>query len=204
LTNPGSELNPATAVTVGRILSAHGIRGAVTVQPLSDFPARFKTGARLWLKGAPLRVRESRWQGKNLLLQLEGIDDRNAAEAITGEELLVPEAAPLNEEGVFYQHDILGLTARALDGEVLGEVTDIFSTGSNDVYVIKGERGELLLPALDDVVREIDLASKTMTVELMEGLEFQGGPKPKQRARNPYQRRKDAAAAKAEEPSSEP
>jgi 16S rRNA processing protein RimM len=196
LTNPGSELDPATAVTVGRILSAHGIRGAVKVLPLSDFPARFKTGVRLWLKGVPVRIRDSRWQGKNLTLQLEGIDDRNAAEAIAGEELLVPEAAPLDEEGVYYQHDILGLTALDLQGDLLGEVVDIFSTGSNDVYVIRGERGELLLPALDDVVRDIDLASKTMTVELMEGLEFQGGPKPKMTAGSPYRRRKPVSTPK--------
>jgi 16S rRNA processing protein RimM len=188
LTNPGRELDPATAVTVGRIVSAHGIRGAVKVQPFSDFPARFEIGARLWLKGLPVRVTASRWQGKNLTLQLEGIDDRNAAEAIAGEELLVPEAAPLKDEGVFYQHDVLGITARTTDGDLLGEVADIFSTGSNDVYVIRGERGELLLPALDDVILAIDLASKTMTVELMEGLEFQGGPKPKQSPKRRYSR----------------
>jgi 16S rRNA processing protein RimM len=177
-------------VTVGRIVSAHGVKGAVKVQPLSDFPARFKSGARLWLKGAPVRVRESRWQGRNLFLQLEGIDTRNDAEALAGEELLVPEAAPLNEEGVYYQHDILGMQVRDLEGEVLGEVTDIFSTGSNDVYVIRGERGELLLPALDDVVREVDIASKTMTVELMEGLEFHGGPKPPSAPKRTYRSRK--------------
>lgn len=181
-------------MTVGRIVSAHGVRGGLKVHPLSDIPSRFKIGARLWLKGVPVRILDSRWQNKGLFLQLEGIDDRNAAEALKDEELFVPEAAPLDEEGVFYQHDIIGMTARDLEGETLGEVVDIFSTGSNDVYVIRGERGELLLPALDDVVREIDLASKTMTVELMEGLEFQGGPKPKAPPRHPYGRRKKQAA----------
>jgi 16S rRNA processing protein RimM len=184
LTNPRSELNPATAVTVGRVLSAHGVRGEVKVQPLSDFPARFASGARLWLRGAPVRIERSRWQGRNLILKLDGVDDRNAAEALHDAELMVPEAAPLDED-VFYQHDIIGMTARDLEGNELGRVTDIFSTGSTDVYVIEGERGQLLLPALDDVVLKIDVPGKTMTVELMEGLDFQGKSAPKTPRRRP-------------------
>ena len=90
------------------------------------------------------------------------------------------------------------MTARDLEGNELGTVTDVFSTGSNDVYVIKGERGELLLPALDDVVREVDLASKTMTVELMEGLEFQGGPKQRPAPKHPYGRRKTRQRTRTE------
>ena len=160
------------------------------MQPLSDFPARFAAGARLWLQGKQVRIERSRWQGRNLVLKLEGVDDRNAAEALQNEELLVPELAPLDQEGVFYQHDIIGMTARDLDGAELGAVTDIFSTGSNDVYVIEGERGQILIPALDDVVREIDIAARVMTVELMEGLEFQGGPRERPAPRHPYGRRK--------------
>nr|ART39152.1 H140 [uncultured bacterium] len=169
-----SNLDPATAVTVGRVLSPHGVRGDVKVLPLSDFPERFKPGAEVWLQGVPVRIERSRWQGRVVVVKLEGIDDRDAVEAIRDQELMVPEIAPLNEEGVFYQHDIIGLTVRDLEGQELGEVTDIFSTGSNDVYVIEGEKGQLLLPALADVVHDIDLKAKLMTVELMEGLEFQG------------------------------
>lgn len=175
------QLDPATAVSVGRVVSPHGVKGDVKVVALSDFPERFQTGARVWLKAVPVRIERSRWQGRNVVLKFEGIDDRTAAESIKEEVLFVPEPAKLLEPDVFYQHDIVGMTAVDLEGEELGKVTDIFSTGSNDVYVIDGERGQLLLPALDDVVKSIDLESKKMTVELMEGLEFQGAPKPSRR-----------------------
>jgi 16S rRNA processing protein RimM len=188
------ELNPATAVTVGRVLSAHGVRGELKVQPLSDFPGRFASGARLWLKGSPVRIERSRPQGRILVLKLEGIDDRNAAEDLHDQELLVPEAAPLDEEGVYYQHDIIGMTARDPEGTELGIVKDVFSTGSNDVYVIEGERGQLLVPALDDVVRVVDVPNRTMTIELMEGLEFQGGPKQRAAPKRTYGRRKPQAS----------
>jgi 16S rRNA processing protein RimM len=124
-------------VTVGRVLSPHGIRGEVKVHPLSDFPERFQAGAQVWLKGAPVRIERSRWQGRIVVLKFEGIDDRDAVETIRDAELLIPEAAPLNEENVFYQHDILGMTVRDLEGRELGKVTDIFSIGSN-VCVIDG------------------------------------------------------------------
>ena len=184
MTNPDSKLDPATAVTVGRILSPHGVRGDVKVHPLTDFPERFQSGAILWLTGRPVRVERSRWQGRIVVIKLEGIDSRETVAALRDEELMVPEPAELQEEGVFYHHDILGMTVRDLEGNELGSVTDIFSTGSNDVYVIEGERGQLLLPALDDVVHNVDVAGKIMTVELMEGLEFQGkgkaaAPKPR-------------------------
>jgi len=175
LNNPGPELDPASAVCIGRILSPHGVRGDVKVHPLTDFPERFKAGARVWLHGAPIRIERSRWQGNVVVLKLEGIDDRNAAQGLNGEELFVPEAAPLPDEGVFYQHDILGMTVVDGNGGILGQVTDIFSTGANDVYVVEGDQGQLLLPAIDDVVLDVDVAGRRMTVELMEGLEFQGG-----------------------------
>lgn len=174
MAEPVTELHSDTAVTVGRILGAHGVRGEVKVQPLSDIPARFNTGARLWVNGTACRIERSRWQGRGLILKLEGVDDRNTAEALRGADLLVPEPAPLPDEGIYYLHDILGMTAVDRSGEILGRVADVLSTGSNDVYVIEGERGQLLVPALDDIVVEVDVKARRLVLELVEGLEFQG------------------------------
>jgi 16S rRNA processing protein RimM len=181
-------LDPETAVSIGRITSTHGIRGEVRVVPLTDFPERFDTGAHVWLDGAPHRVRRSRQQAKELIVSLEGIDDRDAAEAVRGKELMAPAPTPL-DEGVFYQHDIVGLRAVTSQGEVLGRVAEVLSTGSNDVYVVQGDRGELLLPALDDVVREVDLASGRIVVDLLEGLEFTRAARPRTRRPSGEERR---------------
>ena len=165
-------LNPETAVSIGLILAPVGLRGEIKVRPLTDFPERFEAGALVWLSGVAIEVERSRWQGRTVYLKLHGVDDRNAAEPLRDKELLVPELTPLEEEGVFYQHDITGLTVRDEAGRTLGKVAEILSTGANDVYVVRGELGELLLPAVEDVVKEIDTTGGLMIVDLLPGLEF--------------------------------
>jgi 16S rRNA processing protein RimM len=165
-------LDPKTAVTVGRITSAHGIRGEVNVESLTDFPERFEAGSRLWLDGMAYEVERGRRQGRSVILKLREVADRNQAETLAGKELLAPEATEIEEEDVYYLHDVIGLRVEDAAGEALGELAEVLSTGSNDVYVVRGERGELLLPALDDVIREVDITGGRIVVEVPEGIEF--------------------------------
>ena len=168
--SPG-ELDPRTAVSVGRVRAPHGIRGEVKVESLTDFPERFAPGSRLWLRGRPATIEASRWQSRTLFLKLEGVDDRETAESLRGADLQAPAPTAL-EEGRYYQHEIIGLEVRDKHGAELGRVAEIISTGSNDVYVVRGRRGELLLPAIEDVVVAVDLARGQIVVELMEGLDY--------------------------------
>jgi 16S rRNA processing protein RimM len=165
------ELDPASAVRVGVIATPFGIRGELKVQPLTDFPARFRPGQLLWLQGEPRRIERSRWDKNDVVVKLEGIETRTQAEGLRGETLMIPEAAALDSDR-YYLHDIIGLRVVDAAGETLGKVEDVLSTGANDVYVVRGDRGELLLPAIDDVVKEVDLAAGRLVVELLEGLEF--------------------------------
>jgi 16S rRNA processing protein RimM len=166
-------------VTVGRILAPHGIRGELKVQPLTDFPERFEAGSRLWLNGEERTVQRGRWAGRSVILKLRGLDTRNEAETLRGAELTVPEPATLDEAGVYYLHDIIGLAVVDAAGAPLGRLADVFSTGSTDVYVVRGEAGELLLPALDDVITDIDLTTGRITAEVPEGIEFHRSPRKK-------------------------
>jgi 16S rRNA processing protein RimM len=187
LTQPTPEFDAATAVTVGRIGAAHGIRGEVKVEPLTDFPERFAPHARLYLNGEIVVVETSRWSGRSVFVKFRGINDRTAAEALNGQELQVPELQPIAEPDVYYQHDIVGLAVETEAGESLGTVESIFSTGANDVFVIKGERGELLLPAIDDVIKQVDTAAGRLVIDLLPGLEFTrpaSAPRPRRPARN--------------------
>lgn len=183
---PPRRLDAGKAVSVGRILAAHGVHGELKVQPLTDFPTRFERGAVLWLADKPHSVESSRWQKGSLVLKLAGIDSRDQAEKLRGQDLLLPEPAPLPEgQDIYYQHDVIGLEVRTPTGEVLGRVADILSTGANDVYLVRGERGELLLPAITDVVREVDIDGGSMVIELLPGLEFQRRPEGMPRRRTP-------------------
>lgn len=168
----GPEFDAETAVTVARVLAPQGLRGEVKVQSLTDFPERFDAGSVLWVGDRPVRVQGSRWQGRALLLKLEGVDDRNAAESLRGQELRAPPVEDLGEL-TYYRDDLIGLGVVDERGQALGRLADIFSTGSNDVYVVRGARGELLLPATDDVIKNIDLERRMMLVELVEGLEWE-------------------------------
>jgi 16S rRNA processing protein RimM len=109
--------------------------------------------------------------GEFALLMLTGVSDRESAESLRGLTVYADqdEALPL-EEGEYYQFQIKGLSVRTQDGQDLGSVTEVLETGANDVYVVVGSAGELLLPAIRDVILGIDLAAGTMTVRVPEGL----------------------------------
>jgi 16S rRNA processing protein RimM len=170
-TEPGGD-----AVLVGIVARAHGLGGEVVVDPFSDAPERFAPGSQLTAAtptgtASQLVVATSRPFQARLLVRFEGVSTRTDAEALHGAELTIPrsEVKPL-PEGSHYRFELIGLRVGSQGGEHLGEVTDVFSTGSNDVYVVRGPRGELLLPALPHVIVAIDLAGKTMTVAPPPGL----------------------------------
>lgn len=108
-----------------------------------------------------------------MILHVEGCEDRETAEAFRGSELLIPMlAAELLPEGVYYRWQILGLAVMEEGGQHLGTVMDILETGANDVYVVRGDGPrELLLPAIESVILEVDLEAGQLLVKLPEGLE---------------------------------
>jgi len=158
-------------VAVGRILGPWGRRGDLKVEPLTDFPERFAIGCSLYVDGVAHTIEGSRWQKGKVYIKLSGIDSAAAAAALGQRLLEVPEEElrPLSE-GEYYQFQILGLEVRTTEGQPLGKVVQILATGSNDVFVVHGEGGELLIPALNDVIKAIDLEEGWIEVELVEGL----------------------------------
>jgi 16S rRNA processing protein RimM len=158
-------------VAVGRVLRPWGLRGDLKVEPLSDFlEDRFAEGAAVWLDDRERTVERARSQSGSLYVKLSGIDDATAAEPYRGLLLEVPESSlPPLDDDTFYHHQLLGLRAAA-DGEDLGEVAEVLETGGNAVLVLRGPRGELLVPFIEDVVTAVDLPAGTLTVDLIEGL----------------------------------
>jgi len=159
---------------VGRIITPHGINGLVQAERISDNPLRFCSGEELFLpegNSLILEGKPGRHKGR-LLLKFKGVDDRNAAEALRGKELFIPEdKLPPLPEGCYYQYQLIGL--QVFQGEKnLGSITQVLDYSANDIYVVKTPEGkELLLPALKSVVSNIDLEQGRMEVILPEGLE---------------------------------
>jgi 16S rRNA processing protein RimM len=160
-------------LAVAQIVSAHGIRGEVRCQLITDFPDRLKRTERLY-RGedhVPLAVERARIDKHGAILKLSGLDSRDDAERLRGQVLYVAEAdAVALPRDSYFWHQIIGLRVQSDAGQELGAVADIIQTGSNDVYVVRSDRAEVLLPAIKDVVREIDLAGGVMIVHLLEGL----------------------------------
>lgn len=161
--------------TIGKIVAPFGIRGELKIRPFTDIPDRF-----VKLEAVYLSVDHSRrvikgvrpYKGEMLLLKLEGINDATAAETLRDCELCIPldELAELPPDA-YYQHDILGLQVYRLDGRFVGEISEIMSTGSNDVYVIKADDGrEFFIPAIKDVIKQIDLVRCVMYIDPIKGL----------------------------------
>ncbi len=163
---------PTDVVAVGQVLGAHGRDGGLTLRVFSDVPGRFDSGQTLLIDGRSCTVSVSRVSGPNSrLLWLVGVSRREQAEALRGSWLYVPEKdVPAAEEGEFFHYQLLGMAVYTEEDELLGEIGEILETGSNDVYVVKGPSKELLVPATAQVVRQVDVSGRRMTVRLLDGM----------------------------------
>jgi 16S rRNA processing protein RimM len=158
---------------VGRIVGTHGIRGGLRVTLLSDFPLAFRRRKQLLVGDdlRPFEVLRARVQGESAIVELAGIESVEAAAALRGELLHVPaEEAARPRRGEHFWHEIVGLRVETEDGRELGPIK-ILRTGANDVYVVKSPaEGELLIPAIEDVVRRIEVEQGRVLVRLLPGL----------------------------------
>lgn len=169
-----SAQQPPEFLVVGRVVRPHGLRGALIVQALSPM-IRSVTPDSLIFIGTPptkIKIMEFRPHRDRYLMTLPGCATREQADRYRGAEinLRFDEVEPL-PEGEYYYWQILGLQVSTVEGESLGEVVQILETGANDVYVVRNADGkDQLLPAIKQVIKEIDLEGRHLVVELLPGL----------------------------------
>jgi 16S rRNA processing protein RimM len=169
-----SAQQPPEYLVVGRVVRPHGIRGGLIVEPLSSMIRSIEPGTHILLGEPPeqTKILQLRPHRNRFLLTLAGCASREQAERFRGMELRLPfdEVAPL-PEGEYYFWQILGLSVIATDGRELGEVVDILETGANDVYIVRDQDGqEKLIPAIAQVIKQVDLVEGIIQIELLPGL----------------------------------
>ncbi len=163
---------------IGKITGAHGIKGTSKVFFYSESLTAIESDSFILLKNLEglEKTYEIKWvrpHARGFLLSLKGISCREEAKALIGSELFIKkEKLSELEDGTYYWFDIIGLDVYTVEDKYLGCVESIIPTGSNDVYVVKdaADNNEILIPALESVVLEIDKNLNIMRVDLPEGL----------------------------------
>ena len=162
------------SLPIGKVVKTHGLRGHLKVLPygetFSTLAAEEKITANLPDGNSlTLTVAEIRHQQKTFLLISRELGTVEEAHRLVGAELCVPESRlPPTESDEFYWYQLIGLEVVNTEGEKLGTLEEIIETGSNDVYVVRRGNQEILVPAIEEVVREVDLQRRLMTVDLPE------------------------------------
>jgi 16S rRNA processing protein RimM len=166
----------AEYITVGKVTASFGVRGEVKVIPLTDYPERFKEDGHYYLSKKNLfmevEIQGVKIRDREIIIKFKGIDSPEAAQIYRNALLEVPRGDVFElPDDHYYYFEIVGLLAVTEEGAILGRVIEIIETGSNDVYLVENEQGrEILLPALKEVIREIDLEKGTMLVRPLPGL----------------------------------
>lgn len=164
---------------VGKIVNTHGIKGEVRVQSITDFPEeRFAPGAIVYAfqdgkEPLELTVKSHRKHKQFDLLSFEGMEDINLVEPLKQADLKVSEEQQAElDDGEYYYHQIIGLDVIDLDGNAIGTIQEIMESGANDVWVIRRPgKKELLIPAIKDVVKDIQIENHKVIIDMLDGLD---------------------------------
>lgn len=161
---------------IGQIVNTQGLKGVVKVNPFTDDKKRFEKLKKIYVVQntnlIEYAIQEVKYFKNQVLLKLKGIDSIEQAEKLKGLYLKIDKKDAIKlPKDTYFIADLLGMKVKTIEGEDLGYIDDIFPTGSNDVYVVKDKEGkQILIPAIQDVIRTIDLENKVMTIKLIEGL----------------------------------
>jgi 16S rRNA processing protein RimM len=166
ISQPGN--TGADKLRIGRVLRAHGVQGALRVEPLTDFLDRFKAGVQLFVDDRALTVSSMEEANGVLLLRFQQIGDRSEAEKLTGAYLTLPlEAARSLPADHFYHFELVGMRVHdASSQRELGVVAEVLIYPANDVLRVSGGQGEVLIPMVKSVVRSVDKTVRKILVDL--------------------------------------
>jgi len=172
--NSGSPKGESIYLAIGFLRRPHGVAGEIIMDLHTDFPERIKPGRKVYMgeKHEAFTIDSVRAHGNGVLVKLRGFDVPEAVGRFRNQWMYVKSSeVPALPEGRYYKHDLIGLTAMTDAGEKLGVLKEVLETGANDVYVVAQEDGkEILLPAIPDVVLDVNMTDKVIKVHIIDGL----------------------------------
>jgi len=158
-------------LVIGQILAPWGTNGKLKVEVITDFPQRLAPPSKVYINRQPMSIDSTQWHKGKAIIKLNTINSLEDAQRLQGQPIEIhhSQLQPL-PEGQYYHFQLIGLEVWTTQGELLGNITEILTAESNDNYVVSGDKGEILIPAIEDVVKSIDLDSRRITIEPIEGL----------------------------------
>ena len=158
-------------ITIGEILGAWGSQGKIKIAVTTDFPQRFTPQATVYINRQPMTVFSAEWHKGKAIIKLDAIHSAEEAQALQGQLVEIHHSQVYNlPAGEYYHFQLTGLEVWTTEGELVGNVSEVLSGVSNDNYIVHGAKGEVLIPAIDEVIKSIDLDKGRITIEAIEGL----------------------------------
>ncbi len=169
-------MNPNEFFEIGKIVKSCGLRGRMKAISYLESNGTLQSLDEVYIRQegdetGPFKLKAITVRKKTFSLEIEGVEDCESANALAGCQVLIPvNKLKKLPEGEYYWRDVIGLEVVTEEGQIIGIIETIFATGSNDVYVCRGDERELLLPCIADVIRKIDIDQGMVVVRLLEGL----------------------------------
>ena len=158
-------------IVIGQILAPWGIKGKLRVEVITDFPQRFASCSQVYINRQPMIIGSAEWHRGKVIIKLNTIDSIDDARRLQGKSIEIHYSQLQSlPEGQYYHFQLIGLEVWTTQEELLGNITEILTADSNDNYVVSGAKGEILIPAIEDVVKSIDLDEGRIVIEPIEGL----------------------------------
>jgi 16S rRNA processing protein RimM len=158
-------------ITIGRVLGSWGNKGKLKVKIITDFPGRFEPGSEVLIGREPVVIEDKDWRRGNLIIKIESLDSIEQARRHLGQPIEIHRSRlNLLPEGQYYLFQVIGLAVYSTRGDLLGRVAEVITTEGSDIYVVRGQCGEVLVPAIEDIVTSIDIDRGIITIEPVDGL----------------------------------
>ena len=158
-------------ITIGQVLAPWGNRGKLKVKVTTDFPQRFVPSSQVYINRQPVTIDSAEWHKDRVIIKISTVDSIEETQKLRGQNIEIHRSQLKSlPEGHYYLFQIIGLMVSTTQGEPLGRITEVLTTEDSDTYVVNGDRGEILIPAIEDVVRSIDIEQGRMVIDPIEGL----------------------------------
>ena len=156
---------------IGKIVNTFGIKGEVKVIPYTDDINQFKKMKNIYVNKKVMEIENVRYHKNAIILKLRGIDTMNDAENLRNSTLEIQRTKKILPANTYYINDLIGLEVYTDEEKLLGKIKDIYNTGANDIYTVETpEKKEILLPAIKEVIKKIDIENKKIIVHILKGL----------------------------------